>query len=126
MKGSGKWVLGVWGAAIFLLLYVHLNVSLFSLSYQINDRSKQVSKRDETYRYLKYEVERLKAPYRLSEKIQEHRLELDIPKNIRVIQMPTPEAIEPKIIQEAASVATSKGLTGLFGRWVQIAQAKTE
>ncbi len=126
MKGSGKWVLGVWTAAIFLLLYVHLNVSLFSLSYQINDRSKQVSKRDETYRYLKYEVERLKAPYRLSEKIQEHRLELDIPKNIRVIQMPMPEAIEPKVIHEVVSPAASKGLTGLLGRWVQIAQAKTE
>jgi hypothetical protein len=40
--------------------------------------------------------------------------------------MPMPEAIEPKVIHEATSQAVSKGLTGLLGRWVQIAQAKTE
>lgn len=128
MRGSGKFVLGVGFVSLFFLFYVHLNVSLLTLSYGINEKSKELDRSAEYYRHLRFEVDQLKAPHRLAERMTTLELKFDLPKEVHVIQVPAPE---PMLIHQAPDDTAgfqpfSKGLSDFLGRWIKVAQAKTE
>ncbi len=125
MKGSGRLILFIALVGSLFLIQVFLSTNLFTLSYSIQKKSSRLTEREDYARHLKYEVERLKAPYRLSEQIREHALKLDFPREIHVIQMPASlnlgnEASRPLDVHPAS------GLGDWFGRWIQVAQAKTD
>ena len=126
MKGCGKIILGVSAAAAFLLFYVHGQVALFRLSYAMDAQSKALAQRSEEYRRLKFEVDRLKAPLPLEEKMRKLSIDLTLPKEVRVVRIPAAALPEPRPVVPFASAPVPNGFLKFLGRWVDIAQAKTD
>ncbi len=127
MKGSGKIICGILSVSFLMLLYVHGETSLFSISYGIDAKSKQLAKVSEEYRRLRFEVEQLKAPLVLENKMKEMSLELMLPSDVRVIRVPQmPAGSQPQLRDENNLPGFSNSLFRALGRWVDIAQAKTD
>jgi len=126
MKGSGKLVMIVGVVSLCVLIYVHLNVSLFSISYRINQKSETLNERHENYRRLKFEVEQFKTPNQLAEQIEKHSFTLDAPKEIHVIKVPVPLEASMATLEQSSYHPLSKGLFDFLGRWVKVAQAKMD
>lgn len=129
MKGCGKIICGVLAVSSFLLLYVHGQTALFQLSYNIDKQSKVLARESEEYRRLKFEVEQMKAPLLLEGKMREMSLELGLPKEVRVIRVTSSAAIPSTSSAAMTSDALqtpSNGLMRFLGRFVDIAQAKTD
>ena len=70
MKGIGKIIVGVMTISILLVLYVHEQVALLHVSYLLDSRVDKVTRLSEEYRQLKFEVEQLKAPKLVEEKMK--------------------------------------------------------
>ncbi|MFZ5801960.1 MAG: hypothetical protein ACOY3K_02460 [Candidatus Omnitrophota bacterium] len=126
MKGTGKFVLSIWAAAGLCILYVHMNISLFSASYAIHASSRDLTRKGEGYRYLKYEIEQLRAPTRLTQKMQEHQMVLDLPTQVEMIPVPAAPVVPETPSTPEEFRPLSQGLSDFFGRWVKVAQAKTD
>jgi cell division protein FtsL len=127
MKGIGKILISMSFGTFLLFLYVHAQVSLVSVSYSLDRQSKKLAESQEEYRRLKFEVEQLRAPRRLEEKMKEWGLELSLPKEVRVVRVPMPDPVEAQTMTEEIQLQPfSKGLMDFLGRWVKVAQAKTE
>lgn len=126
MKGLGKVLLAIGVISILLLLYVQGQIALLRISYGLDIQSKKLTQRQEEYRYLRFEVDQLKAPRRLEEKMRELELDLTLPKEIRVVRVPTPSHVNVPTIEKVELQPLSKGLLEFLGRWVKVAQAKTD
>ncbi len=128
MKGCGKIICGILIVSSLFLLYVHGQTALFELSYTIDKHSKIVMRESEEYRRLKFEVEQLKAPLLLEGKMKEMSLELGLPKEVRVVRVAPPviPAAESPVMHADSLQNPSNGLMRFLGRWVDIAQAKTD
>jgi len=126
MKGSGKYILGVGFLSAFFLLYVHINISMFTLSYSIGRESSVLTQKQEQYRHLKCEVDQLKAPNRLAEQIEKQSLVLDLPSEIHIIQVPKESSSNLSVLEKTSVHSFGQGVSDFFGRWINIAQAKTE
>lgn len=124
MKGTGKILFGVSFLTALMLLYVHEQVALFHISYSLDERSETLTRRSEACRKLKFEVEQLKAPRILEKRMKEMKLDLSLPKEVRVVKVPQLESpIEEPVIE---TVPPTQGLSRVFGRWIGVAQAKTD
>ena len=123
MKGIGKTLLMTSVISVFLLLYVHEQISLFRLSYAIDRKSKIQAQRGEQYRHLKFEVDRLKAPRRLEEKLKELDLDLTLPKEIRIMRVPKTVEVKIPAMPKTELQPFSEGLMNFLGRWIKVAQA---
>jgi len=126
MKGTGKIILSTLLLTILALGYVHGQNAAIQLSYHINHKGDLLAEKTEFYRHLKYDVDQLKAPRLLEAKIDQLSLNLDVPREIRVIQVP-PQLVHSIIDQPDLTVTPSNNRFGSFlGRWIGVAQAKTE
>ena len=127
MKGAGKMIAVIAFLSGLFLFYVHEQVALLHISYLIDQKQERLARRTEEYRKLKFEVEQLKAPRLLEEKMKELSLDLTLPKEFRVIPVPAPASVEAGAA-ESVSVkpAPSNGLLQFLGRWGNVAQAKTD
>ena len=127
MKGTGKIIIGISFAACFLLLYVHEQISLFRVSYILDNRSEKLSQMSEEYRQLKFELDQLKAPRLLEEKIKDLSLDLALPKEVRVFKV-TPTPVSETLIQNIPTKTSPlpDRFVSFLGRWVEVAQAKTD
>ena len=103
-----------------LLLYVHQQVSVFQLSYDIEKKERQIARLSEDYKRAKFGLDQLRSPHALNERLKGSSLELITPTDqevVRVLKM------QP-IIQKPES-----GWPGVqFGsllHFVKEAQAKT-
>jgi len=126
MKGTGKTLLSITVASVLLLLFVHGRISLIRVSYLIDVKSDQLAEKSEAYRHLKFEVDQLKAPRILEAKMKELEMDLTLPKEVRVIRIPVEPKVVPPPMTEFELQPFSQGLLNFFGRWVKVAQAKTE
>lgn len=130
MKGCGKIICGVLTVSSFLLLYVHGQTALFQLSYNIDKQSKVLARESEEYRRLKFEVEQMKAPLLLEGKMKEMSLELGLPKEVRVVRVGNAatlnEAPATTMPSDPLQTPSGGGLMRFLGRFVDIAQAKTD
>ena len=129
MKGSGKILFCVVVLSLLFLFHVHEQIVIFKVSYRLNEKSDLLAQRSEEYRRLKYEVDQLKAPRLLEEKIKERSMDLTMPKEVRVVRMPA--ALDRTIQKQAApDLSLKPSITGKFmnflGRWIEVAQAKTD
>ena len=123
MKGAGKIVILSTFAALMLLLYVHEQISLFHISYEMESKAERLTRLSEEYRQLRFEVEQLKAPRLLENKIKELSLNLTLPQEVRVVRMPAIEKLNAPVSVLSDSPVPDR-LFNLLGRWVDIAQAK--
>lgn len=125
MKGAGKTILGVSFLAVFLLLYVHEQIALLHVSYTLEDKSEKLVRLSEEFRNVKFELDQLKAPRLLEEKIKEMQLNLTLPNEVRVLTTPSHPLKESPINNVSANPMSDRVLH-FFGRWVDVAQAKTD
>ena len=117
-------VFGVFLATVLLLLYVHEQISLFRVSYLIESKSETLVRLAEEHRQLKFELDQLKAPRLLEEKMKELSLQLTLPDEIRVVRTTIPE-IETPVDNVSMQPATGR-VFQFLGHWVDVAQAKTD
>ena len=128
MKGVGKILIGITLATTLFLFYVHEQISLFSISYRMQRNSALLTEKSEEYRHLKFEVDQLKAPRLLEEKMREMKLDLTLPKQVLVVRIPSVPVTEAStpVMKNVSFQPLSEGLLDFLGRWVKVAQAKTD
>ncbi len=126
MKGCGKIVFNIAVVMLFVLLYVHGQVMLLSLSYDLNRDSRTLNRQVEEYRLLKFQVDQLKAPRLLESKMKDLSIDLTIPKEIKVVRVPAIPETVPESVSNLAVSPVSQRLGDFLGRWIGVAQAKTE
>lgn len=127
MKGTGKIILSILGLSLFFVLYVRGQVALLHVSYQIDSRAEKVTELSEEFRRLRFEVEQLKAPRLLEEKMKQMKMELTFPQEIRVVKVPVAAIPAPPLQHVTASPSTvASRFANLLGQFVGVAQAKTD
>lgn len=128
MKGAGKILIGITFATTLFLFYVHEQVSLFVVSYRIQKNSALLTAKAEEYRRIKFEVDQLKAPRLLEEKMRMLNLDLMLPKQVLVVRIPStpPAKANAPVVNDISLQPFSEGLLDFLGRWVKVAQAKTD
>lgn len=126
MKGIGKTILFILGFSLFFVLYVRGQIALLHVSYQIDAKSDKVTELSEEYRRLRFEVEQLKAPRLLEEKMKQMRLDLTLPQEIRVVKVPLRDLVTPSFQNMAVQPTIATRLANFFGQFVEVAQAKTD
>ena len=124
MKGLGKLVVSFCLVTGVLLLYVHERVEMLRLSYRIYERSAEFSIRAEELRRLKFEVAQLRSPQSLEKRLDELSLPLTLPKEIKVLKMPS-EPVE-SLAKTLPLPVPSHKLFQFLGQWIQVAQARTD
>ena len=126
MKGIGKVILFITAGAFFFLIYVHEQVALLHVSYQIESRTEKLTRLSEESRQLRFEVEQLKAPRLLEEKMKQMSMDLTLPQEIRVIRIPESAFSSEASLQKISTRPMAGRLADFFGRFVEVAQAKTD
>ena len=126
MKGIGKTILLIMAGSTFFLLYVHEQVALLNVSYQIDARSEKLGRLSEEYRELRFEVEQLKAPRLLDEKMKRMSLDLTLPNEIRVIRLPAASSAPEAALEQISTRPLTGRLADFLGRFIDVAQAKTD
>jgi len=126
MKGTGKIILGVSVGVMALLIYVHGQFLLFQTSYTMNHKAEMIREKGESYRQLKFEVDRLKAPRLLEARMAEREMDLTLPKKIRVVRIPEQPVLAPIEVTQTISQPLAGQFVDFLGKWVGIAQARTE
>lgn len=126
MKGAGKIISGIFVLSLFFVLYVREQVALLHVSYQIEAKSDKVAELSEEYRRLRFEVDQLKAPRLLEEKMNKLAMELTLPHEIRVVRMPQEAPASQSLDQLAIHPTLTARFANLLGRWIDVAQAKTD
>ncbi|MBI1977835.1 MAG: hypothetical protein HYS55_03685 [Candidatus Omnitrophica bacterium] len=74
-------------ATIALLLYVHEQVSIYQVSYDIGKKERELARLTEEYKTFKFRVARLRSPHVLSERMKRASLDLAIPEDQEVIRI---------------------------------------
>lgn len=110
----------------FAVLYVYGQTAIFKVSYDINEKSDKLKEQSEYYRRLKFEVDQLRAPRLLEEKMKRMELELALPSEIQVIRIPKNGAPDSLIVPAVSKQPLAASPFDLLGRWVKVAQAKME
>lgn len=126
MRGTGKILAVISTLTFFSLLYVHEQIVLFRISYEMARQADVLDTRSEEYRRLAFDVESLKAPRLLETRLKELSLDLALPSEIQVVRIPDipmPEMPSPSVVTAAPF---SQGWGDFLGRWVKVAQAKTD
>lgn len=126
MKGTAKFILGTSIVSTFFLLYLHIYISLFSVSYDIQRKSHEMTRNHEYFRQLNYEINQLKSPSRLAQQMEKHSFELELPSEVYILQVPESRTIVAPRIDSSAINPLSHGVMEFLGQWVKIAQAKTD
>ena len=124
MKGLGKIIFSCSMITALLLLYVHERVEMLRVSYQIQKKSSQLSRRAEEYRRITFEVAQLRSPQNLEKRLEELSLPLTLPKQIqalRVSEQPAQSQVPPLPLQ-----VPSRNFFDFLGQWIQIAHARTD
>lgn len=124
MQSVGKTILGIGVLTLLLLLYVHEQIALVRVSYLMDAKSVQLNRLVEEYRQIKFEVDQLKAPRLLEEKMKNLSMTLTLPQEIHVIKTPAPKITADRQLSPAASL--SGNMFHFLGHWVDVAQAKTD
>ena len=124
MKGAGKIILGIAFFSSLLLVYVHEQMALFHISYELDEKSEKLSRLSEDYRKLKFEVDQLRAPRLLENKLKELSLNLTLPKEVRVVRVPVEEPLPS--LNNLAAHPVQDHFFNFLGRWVDVAQAQAK
>ncbi len=127
MKGSGKIILWIAVLSSLLVLYVHAQTQLFRVSYTLDREVKERNLLLDRQGKLKYELDQMKAPRLLEEKLSRLQFDLTLPAEIRVIRLAPPVLPQLKIdAGRFAEKPVSQKFSDFFERWVKVAQAKTD
>ena len=116
-----KFFYGLTLITLALLLHVHMQVSIFQVSYSIQKKNKLLSELSDEYRLQRYEVSKLYSLGYLDKRKKEMNFNLVIPKEVKVVYIPSEKTPEP-IIQPLPLIR--QGIFS-FANLIKDAQAKT-
>lgn len=125
MKSMTRFLIFTAALLGLVLIYVHVQILLFRVSYDLARKSRDLAEKTEAYRYLKYEVDQLRAPYLLEKRMKQLELDLGLPRKVRVIRIPALPVHEPTV-KGPPLQGLSEGVLSFMERWIKVAQAKTE
>lgn len=108
------------------VLYVYGQTEIFKVSYDINEKADKLKEQSELFRRLKFEVDQLRAPRLLEEKMKRMELELSLPSEIQVVRIPHTVKIDSALEPNVSKQSLSASPFDLLGRWVKVAQAKMD
>lgn len=127
MKGSGKVLSGIAVGTFLMLLYVHFQISSVIVSFELGKVSQIYATKQELLRRLQFNVNQLKVPRFLEEKMKKNELTLGLPNDIQVVEVPPVMDLSLPVKQEVKNVPSyTAAFSKLFGRLIQTAQAKTD
>ena len=126
MKFALRVVLMVAIATSCVVLYVHGQVAIFQVSYSLDAHARLLKERSEEFRRIKFEVDQLKAPRLLEEKMNQMNLELTLPRQVKVVRIPELPSVREAALRRVAPQSFSQSPFDFLGRWVKVAQAKME
>lgn len=110
-----------------MVVYVHGQIAIFQISYDLNQKEAVLQQKEEAYREIKFEVEQLKAPRLLEEKLQSMDLDLALPDHVQIIKVPMPVQVAQPVDTMLTKSSTNLSFPFDFlGKWVKVAQAKVE
>ena len=125
MKGTGKIIFLITIISSFFLVYVHEQILLFEVSYDLSAKSSQYARKSEEYRQLKFQVDQLKAPRLLENEMNQMKLDLTLPKEVHVLKVP-PQPVENVVMKSIVSRPMTGNLPHFLGRFIDVAQAKED
>lgn len=105
------------------LLYVHQQVQLLKISYEINSSEKEVARLLDQNKILVYNVTRLKSPVYLDNKFLASKKEYAIPKQWQVVEVVTKKSFIPNegtLRRVASGSRSDSGNVTAFGRIFKI------
>ncbi|HTL47501.1 MAG TPA: hypothetical protein VL688_05500 [Verrucomicrobiae bacterium] len=128
MKFALKVILTVAIVTSCVVLYVHGEVAIFQVSYSLDAHARLLKERSEEYRRIKFEVEQLKAPRLLEEKMNQMNLELTLPRQVKVVRIPELPSVADAAMRNVNPQSFTQSPLDFLGRWVKVAvaQAKME
>ncbi len=128
MKGCGKIIAGMAVTAFLLVYYVQGQIDLVRVSYVLDQKTRLKNEKEEHYRQLKYEMEQMKSPRLLENKLGQLKFNLALPEEIRVIRIASPTAwrVDASAMEAVPVSPFAEKLTNFLERWVKVAQAKTD
>ncbi|PIQ85411.1 MAG: hypothetical protein COV74_08850 [Candidatus Omnitrophica bacterium CG11_big_fil_rev_8_21_14_0_20_45_26] len=106
---------------IALLLYVHTQIMIFQVSYNIQSKEKQLVELGDELKAHQYAVSQLHSLSYLEKRKEEANLKLVLPKTVKVIPIPMTKSVDHPI--EAPAVV-KRGIFS-FVNFIKEAQAKT-
>lgn len=109
-----------------MVLYVHGQIAIFQVSYDLNQKVAALEEKEELYREMKFEVEQLKAPRLLESKLQSMQLDLALPEHVQIIKVPVPAMEQPVPSVMDKTAGSFNFPFDFLGKWVKVAQAKVE
>lgn len=128
MRGTGRIILGVFGACSLVMIYVHLQVVTFLASYEIDRASAKIHSSNEQLRQLKFELEQFKAPHLLEGQVHRYEMNLALPKMVYRV----PHSFD-EIQNRSLDLPTAKQTVGapqflrqVLNSWIQVAHAKND
>lgn len=104
-----------------LLLYVHQQISIFQVSYDIQKKEQDVARLSEEYKMAKFRVDKLRSPHNLNQRMKQLSLELTTPTDQEIIHV-----LRPKIELQDNKVSWPDPIQFLsWFHFIKEAQAKT-
>lgn len=121
LREPKKLFYGLFFVTLILLLHVHMQVSIFQVSYSIQKKNKILSELTDDYRLQKYEVSKLYSLGYLDKRKKEMNLNLQPPKEVKVVYVPSEKIVKPVI---EPPTLLRQGIFS-FANLIKDAQAKT-
>jgi len=123
MKGSIRTLMVIFSVTAAMLFYVHWQVMSYVVSYRIHDYSREIGRQQDEVRRMSYNLEMLKAPKILDQKMKQHSLDMVPPDQIRTLTLPQSA---PSFRGAAGEGVFRSVLNGFFADWIQIARAEAQ
>lgn len=104
-----------------LLLYVHQQVSIYHISYNIQKKEQETAHLSEEYKMAKFRVDRLRSPHILNQRMKQYSLELTTPTEQEIIHV-----LRSKMVVQESKVSWPNPVQFLsWFHFIKEAQAKT-
>ena len=128
MKGTGRIIIGIFSVCSLVMIYVHLQVSTFLASYEIDRAAAKIYSSNEQLRKLKFEMEQFKAPHLLEGQVRQYEMKLAIPKMVYRIPLSFDEiqAHSMNLPTATQPAGAPQLLRQFLGSWIQVAHAKSK
>jgi len=97
-------------ATVFCLLYVHQQLMLVKLSYQLKDNQKKYSNLLDQNKIIKYNIACLKSPKKVEDMLAAENIKLVMPPVWHVVKIAGEENTNRRLASNDGSSRTSKGL----------------
>ncbi len=100
MKGIIRFFIAVSMGTCLLILYIHQNVRLIQVSYDIRLNETRLAEVSDEYKQILFELDMLRAPASLEDKIMRANIDLVHPTDVQVIESAQPDPL--RIVHHAA------------------------